>query len=129
MKDELELQLVAKYPRIFRDYGGDIHETCMGWGMSCGDGWYDLIDRVCARITELDPEGNCYASQIKEKIGGLRFYVDGATKEIYDAIEDLADESYSICELCGQPGRERTANFWVTVRCDECHEFGNKLIE
>lgn len=51
MRKQLELKLVEKYPEIFRDYNGNIQETCMAWGMECGDGWYHIINDLCATIT------------------------------------------------------------------------------
>lgn len=50
MNEELDKQLCEKYPLIFRDRHGDMSKTCMVWGMCCGDGWYDIIDRMCSRI-------------------------------------------------------------------------------
>jgi len=78
MKKEYELQLVEKFPIIFKDYGGDMRETCMHWGMECGDGWYSLIYSLCADITSLIGDKNIKvtAVQVKEKFGGLRFYYD-----------------------------------------------------
>jgi hypothetical protein len=76
MKKVFELKLVEKYPKIFKEYGGDITKTCMGWGFSHSDGWYDLLDRMCKDITKLS-EGKgiqVVAEQVKEKFGGLRFY-------------------------------------------------------
>lgn len=49
MKNKLE-DLVAKYPIIFRDRHGDVTRTAMCWGFECGDGWYDLLDVLCANI-------------------------------------------------------------------------------
>jgi CRISPR/Cas system-associated protein Cas10 (large subunit of type III CRISPR-Cas system) len=76
MKKELELKLVEKYPVIFKQYGGDIRKTCMGWGFSHSDDWYDLIDRMCADITTLSKGKGIQvvAEQVKEKFGTLRFY-------------------------------------------------------
>ncbi len=76
MKEELELQLVKKYPVIFRDYGGDMRETCMAWGITVGPGWYDIIDNLCQTIEEAvgDKKFEVVADQVKEKFGGLRFY-------------------------------------------------------
>jgi hypothetical protein len=51
MRDELEIKLVEKYPEIFRDYHGDIQQSAMPWGFSHGDGWYHIIDDLCATIT------------------------------------------------------------------------------
>lgn len=50
MRKELDEQLCAKYPLIFRDRHGDMSQTCMVWGFECGDGWYDLIDILCHGI-------------------------------------------------------------------------------
>lgn len=50
MRKELDEQLCAKYPLIFRDRNGDPSKTCMSWGFECGDGWYNIIDALCANI-------------------------------------------------------------------------------
>jgi len=78
MKKELELKLVEKYPIIFSQYGGDMRQTCMHWGMTCGDGWYNLINDLCKNITTVIGNKNIkiIAAQVKEKFGGLRFYYD-----------------------------------------------------
>lgn len=50
MRDELDKKLCEKYPKIFRDRYAPINDTCMGWGFSCNDGWYNIIDILCANI-------------------------------------------------------------------------------
>ena len=50
MREELDKQLCEKYPLIFAQRNGDMHETCMCWGFCCGDGWYNIIDSMCAII-------------------------------------------------------------------------------
>lgn len=50
MKTELDEQLVAKHPKIFRDRYKPMHETAMCWGFECGDGWYNIIDQACDLI-------------------------------------------------------------------------------
>jgi hypothetical protein len=50
MKKELDEFLVKKYPKIFRDRYGDIRNTCMAWGLEIGDGWFNIIDAMCANI-------------------------------------------------------------------------------
>jgi len=76
MDKKLELKLVEKYPLIFKEYGGDIRNTCMGWGLSCSDGWFKLIYNLCEDITKIIGNKNIevVAVQVKEKFGGLRFY-------------------------------------------------------
>lgn len=78
MNKDLELKLVKKYPIIFSQYGGDMRQTCMAWGMECGNGWYNLINELCENVTTLigDRPIKVTAAQVKEKFGGLRFYYD-----------------------------------------------------
>ena len=50
MREELDNALCTKYPKIFRDRRASPRETCMYWGFSHGDGWYNIIDLMCANI-------------------------------------------------------------------------------
>ena len=92
MKKELEIQLVKKYPIIFKQYGGDIRETCMGWGVECGEGWYNILNKLCEEITKIQTKYkfNVIADQIKEKFGGLRFYfhIENYKPHLLERIED-----------------------------------------
>lgn len=51
MSPELEQKLFNKYPKIFKDNTKSPQETCMCWGLECGDGWYELIDVLCEALT------------------------------------------------------------------------------
>lgn len=57
------------------------------------------------------------ASQVKEKFGGLRFYVTGATDKHYQYISFAESISYHTCEECGAPGKTYTDG-WYTTLCD-----------
>jgi len=50
MREELDKKLVEKYPKIFRDRYAPMTHTCMCWGFSCGDGWFNIIDALCGNI-------------------------------------------------------------------------------
>lgn len=39
--------------------------------------------------------------QVKEKFGGLRFYMNNATEKQYDYVNFAENLSYRICEECG----------------------------
>lgn len=47
---ELDKQLCEKYPKIFADRYKPMNQTCMCWGFDHGDGWYNIIDNMCAVI-------------------------------------------------------------------------------
>lgn len=51
MERELEKQLVKKYPKLFTEYGGSPQKTCMSWGCECGDGWYNILDELCMKLS------------------------------------------------------------------------------
>jgi len=130
MDKKLEAKLVEKYPVLYSQYGGDIKETCMGWGMTCGDGWFKLIDELSKKLEPL----NVVAEQVKEKLGGLRFYIVPCDNYAFDKADDTSAfdkanaltheasyESYKICETCGQPGELRRGG-WMTTACDRCQK-------
>jgi CDGSH-type Zn-finger protein len=57
------------------------------------------------------------ASQVKEKFGGLRFYVQAATDKHHQYITFAESMSYRICESCGAEGKTYTDG-WHTTLCD-----------
>jgi len=57
------------------------------------------------------------AVQVKEKFGGLRFYVERATDKHYNFISVAESMSYRTCEECGAPGHRYTDG-WHTTLCD-----------
>jgi hypothetical protein len=57
------------------------------------------------------------AVQVKEKFGGLRFYVHAATDKHYQYISFAESMSYRTCEECGAPGKTYTDG-WHTTLCD-----------
>lgn len=58
------------------------------------------------------------ASQVKEKFGGLRFYVNGATEKHWNYITFAESMSYRTCEVCGKPGTYYPFG-WHHVACDD----------
>ena len=67
---------------------------------------------------DVPPEhGQVIATQVKEKFGGLRFYVNGATDKIYNYISFAETMSYKTCEVCGSPGKTYTDG-WHQTLCD-----------
>jgi hypothetical protein len=50
MSPEKDEELCQKYPKIFKDRYADMRTTAMCWGFECGDGWYNIIDKLCSNI-------------------------------------------------------------------------------
>jgi hypothetical protein len=135
MNKELELILVEKYPKILQDYGGDMMKTCMHWGMECGDGWYDLLNELLAKLDYLSNVSGVQvvADQIKEKFGTLRFYYHevgtASSPVIYDIISNVVSvaekRSESVCEKTGNHGALCSRMGWLrTLSRDEAKKDG-----
>jgi len=58
------------------------------------------------------------ASQVKEKFGGLRFYVDRASEKHYNYITFAENMSYRTCEECGNAGTHYSFG-WHQTLCDK----------
>ena len=126
MNNELQQKLYDKYPKIFRQKDLPMTETCMCWGISVGDGWYNIIDVLCARIQShcdwLQKKGDDFqveAVQVKEKFGELRFYTNYEDEYISGLISMADGMSARTCEDCGKPGKMRGGG-WIRCLCDEC---------
>jgi len=87
-----------------------------GAGLECvGRGWAGLVGR-CYDVTD---RHHVVVTQVKEKFGGLRFYVGSAMPGVFDQIDEITKESYKICERCGEPGVPRKGG-WILTLCDAC---------
>ncbi len=99
-------------------------------GIDCGDGWYGLIDRLCAAIqAHVDNrQGKIQqveALQVKEKFGTLRFYVSGADEAVNMMIGRSVYQSSITCEVCGATEGAKTSNKgWMKTLCRGCRVNG-----
>ena len=84
------------------------------------EGWFQLIKDLIVDLIELG--WNKEICQVKEKFGGLRFYINDGTDEVFDRIHKAERESYTICEVTGTPGKVRTDLPWHITLCDEQYE-------
>ena len=144
MSPELDEKLCAKYPKIFKSRYGDRRETLMNFGFCCDDGWYNIINSLCGVIqahvehkryihkemsAELfDEQHQVVAAQVKEKFGGLRFYIDNNDDYVRGAIMMAESISQETCETCGGVGKQ-SGSGWIRTRCSPCAENENKQRE
>lgn len=126
MQQELDAQLCEKYPEIFAERHLSEMQTCMCWGFSHGDGWFNIIDQLCANIQShinwQTKQGHevpqVVAEQVKEKFGTLRFYYRGGDDVINGMVRMAEAMSGVTCETCGAPGHQRSGG-WIRTLCDE----------
>jgi hypothetical protein len=109
---------------------------------SVGQGWHGILERLFAAKPDW-----IMVVQVKEKFGGLRFYLDDGTVRVdfiglgsltvpaeqehldedrtlqLTAFKKLVDEaeaeSFSICEDCGAPAEPRPGG-WIHTLCEPC---------
>jgi len=124
MRKELGQKLARRWPSWFA-LAGNPRLSPMARGFEHGDGWFDILWRLCADleplVTELEKEtGERFeAVQVKQKLGTLRFYVNHHTDAIDGRIAEAQEESSRTCEICGQPVKQRETGGWVRARCDK----------
>jgi len=90
----------------------------MSFGFECGDGWFNLIYDLSKELSKQDP--SCIVVQVKEKFGGLRFYVNGVSEKGWNIIAEYELKSHTTCEYCGAIGRARSGN-WIKTLCNKCY--------
>src|SRR3989304_3963970 len=126
MEEALDNQIVESYPHLYKNRYKSMQETCMCWGFDCDEGWFDLIDELSKNLEEeilkLSAEERIHygAAQVKEKFGGLRFYMDCATDYMIELIDEAEKKSYTICEVCGGLGKLCSAGVWLKTLCKRC---------
>lgn len=83
----------------------------------CGNkGWEHIISSLIDDLFKLGWDGVLY--QVKEKFGGLRFYIGQGTDEIHNRINQASMQSEQTCVECGSPGKLRYGG-WIIPLCDE----------
>jgi len=97
----------------------------MGCGSAVGEGWYDIIRELDKKIAELYPD--YVVDQVKEKFGGLRYYVGIVPKDVHAAINEAINEAEAkaekTCDVCGEPGNIGRVGKWlIAARCEKHKE-------
>lgn len=87
------------------------------WMFECSNGWFPLIKELIEDLIALGWDRK--TCQVKEKFGGLRFYINSGSNEIHDRISKAERDSYEICEKCGEKGELRTDIGWYFTLCDK----------
>jgi hypothetical protein len=120
--------LVTAAPLLYRLYG-----TNTGWsikhGFTCGDGWFGILLNLSQKIEAVlqamvdagtPREELPKVLQIKEKFGGLRFYMDRQSEQWTDWIREAEDAARKACERCGAPGVMHQRGFFLQTLCPKC---------
>jgi hypothetical protein len=99
---------------------------CIGeWtqDISIGEGWLPLVRGLCRYLQGMSADSQVPPArmlQVKEKFGGLRFYVDDPTEEQSLVIGFAEMLSLSICERCGAMRDVTVEGAWRKALCPQC---------
>jgi len=125
MRKDLTDKLSEDFPVLYAGRKMSLTENLMPFGFECGDGWYEPIRKLSAKIEEYNkehPKEPVIAMQVKEKFGGLRFYlVTRAPDVVHGWIEDCENECDKHCEECGATEElGYTTKGWCSRLCYPC---------
>jgi hypothetical protein len=143
MRKEFDELLCAKYPKIFRDRNAPMNQTCMCWGFDCGDGWFNIIDMLCANIqNRIDNAVDLRTWAIKwnENVNDPNFEWVAFVKREERSVPELVDQvvAVQIKEKFGTlrfyynggddviDGMVRMAESMSAVTCEECGNPGTR---
>ena len=91
-----------------------------------GNGWLGIIQRLFETLITLG--WNKEFLYVKEKFGGMSIFLSNVPENSINFIFDAERETFTTCEVCGEPGVNQKIKGWVYTLCDE-HRDERLLIE
>jgi len=92
------------------------------------DGWMQLLKDLIQDLIQLGWDRQI--CQVKEKFGGLRFYINEGSDAVHDRIREAENLSLEICEVTGEPGELRgDLGWWRTLSDAEYLKAWNQRAE
>lgn len=115
-KEEMDgfLVSIGGLERTYREDKGPILDAHY---FTVYEGWYPLIKDLINELIALGWDKRI--TQVKEKFGGLRFYIETYSEEYQKVISKYESLSYKTCEKCGNDGTNRKINNWLCTLCDD----------
>jgi hypothetical protein len=107
-----------KFPQLFSKL--EWFETLEGWDL--------LIEKLSQiiqdHLQEIPEElrDQIYFTQIKQKFGFLRAYLNHSTPYIRGAVMMAVYASTTVCEKCGNAATIHNINNWFTTLCEEHYQ-------
>jgi len=89
-----------------------------------GDGWLDIVKDLVNDLIKLG--WNKEICQVKEKFGGLRFYANAMTDEMYNRVKVAEELASKTCEICGATENIGQTTGWIVTICESCFNKSKK---
>ncbi len=118
VKRDWRYELVLAHPDLFDPVSNPPRVKA-----DVGDGWRDLIERLCGRMeAALQPGETIRISQVVNKYGSLRVYWRGdvsteTVARLHEAVALAKARSACSCERCGEEGRLCILGEADMIRC------------
>ena len=129
MNEQNTKYLFDNFPNLYANRE-DKENSLMCYGFSCGDGWFEIIKDLSEKLEKEVKEvvicNGHYAVQVKEKFGGLCFYMHCRTDKMTTMIGEAQVKACSTCEWCGKTGKhdslrdKKDKYSWIRTLCDSC---------
>ena len=122
-------KLIQKYPKIFKQYEGN--PGMVNW-YGVPQGWLLIIDKLCGAIQHYVDNTTRYINgnptkptqptltQMKEKFGSLRFYMEGSDDYVEGMISMAEYMCDNTCQECGAENDLGVTSGWISVLCRNC---------
>lgn len=145
MREQLEKQICEIDPIFTRQYGMSQMQSCMAYGFSYGDGWFQVTKKLVNFTKILNKQLDQYdlcvvCEQAKQKFGMLTIYwsiqkLSNPYEEIEESLKDIKEEYWKrmneylkelvkqanqTCEYCGKKGELVSTKRWIKYICKEC---------
>ena len=105
-----------------------VHQEIKFEDYECGKGWEALILKAEVLVNDYNiqhpNEPHLEFTQIKEKWGGLRMYLNYYPDNIDDKLNEIEEQSFTICEHCGttKDVKREWTHGWIMTLCENCRK-------
>lgn len=130
MNEKNTAALIAAAPLLYREHFQDKASSPFGVrGIECGDGWFqillDLSSKIEPELRAMLDDGTPIEDlprvvQVKEKFGGLRFYMNQHSEKWLKWIREAEAAARTSCECCGAQAFMHRRGGYLQILCPEC---------
>lgn len=118
------LRMLRQFPELFGPGPWSIRKISVGWGFTCGDGWFPILEDLCADLAKIVRQDQLTQFRVSQVMGmpdGLRVKVRGGTDRIAARIGEAERASAATCERCGRsPAEMRNIGGLRMTCCPAC---------
>ncbi|EMP57135.1 hypothetical protein MSNKSG1_00893 [Marinobacter santoriniensis NKSG1] len=130
MHKDLVAKLRADFPLLMHQ--GE-ENSFTRFGIEAGLGWFPIIYELFAVCEDIQQRTGkaVQISQIKEKFGSLRLYVNLPVDLMEEDIIEAIFESLStkICDICGEPGSLGSIDGYWCTRCPDHRDMSSYSVD